>query len=394
MKQKVVLSIAAAMFMTAGSANAFGFSGNGNGSVGSVNGGFDWGAGEDGFHICVYGNTPMVTGSAAVGINQDVSGCANDQFDFTSVVHGGFAKDSAHADSPNMKPGQDDETQDGFWYREGPFSAPVAYGDLNNDGKRFADMPDAYPAWTWGHPEADPFVSPGGAGDNLGGAAGIGSTGFTTGVNVDDDGIFYPYNFLQFSNKINTSVGTYSSDVSWNVKIYDKDGDKVYDHTFANTLYYWETINFQRDSMGIICPRQSVKEGETVNDVEYAQNVHDNLFSRWPVYGLDINFVSDGGTDTRACSDAVTLKNKEMTDTFSTGPVWNKKTYKVTLDGPYIYDSTVDGCAAENEKGLPDTDGAWDAKCFKKVDTVWIEENSVSQAFMRVKVSEEKKGWF
>jgi len=120
----------------------------------------------------------------------------------------------------------------------------------------------------------------------------------------------------------------------------------------------------------------------------------DNFSSRWPVYGLNVDFVSDGETDTIACSDPITLKTKEMSDTFETGPIWNKKKYKVTLDGPYIYDSSVDGCPATNDEGIPDTDEAWQAKCFKKVDTIWVDENSKGRGFMRLKVEEVKKKWF
>ncbi len=356
-------------------------------------GGFDWGAGLDGFYVCLNGSSPLVSGSFSGSFLTGGDACDNNAFDFTYRVSGGFVKDSAHADSPNMKVGQDDQTQDGFWYREGPFSSPVAYGDVNNDGKRYPDTPDAYPAWTWGHPEADPFISEGGEGDNLGGAAGIGSAGFTGGINAGDDGFFFPYNFFEVNNKVNSFVGAYSSELIWNVKLYDKSGNKVYEHTFTNTLYYWETLNVAIPNLGIECPRDAVQAGETINDTVFNKDIHDNVLSFWPTYGQGIDYVGDGQTDAKNCADPVTLKNKVVSDTFSIGTYF-QRTYKVTLEGPYIYDSGVDGCSEVDEKGLPDTDGTWDAKCFKKVDTIWVDEDTKARAFMRLNVEKEKKKWF
>ncbi len=390
MKAKTLISIAAACLLAGTGAQAFGFHGNG----GSVDVGVD----ENGFHICIEGHSWMGSGSSEVSYGS-ASGCDSDDFDFYYTATAGFLQGSAHVDSPNFKPGQDDETQDGFWYREGPFSAPVYYGDPTNDHKRYADNPDAYPAWTWGHPEADPFISEGGAGDNLGGAGGIGTAGFSINegnkIKAGDDAFFYPIQFLEANNYINSVFGSYSSDVAWHVTLYDRGHNKVFDKNFQTTLYYWETLNYANTNMGIICPRESVAAGEVVNDTAYDQNIHDNVFSRWPVYGLGIDFVSDGGKDTKVCSDPITLKDKSMSAEFTTGNFWNQKKYKITFDGPYLYDASVEGCPALNAEGIPDTTEKWPAKCFKKVDTIWVQEESKGRAFMRMSVEEEKKsyGW-
>jgi hypothetical protein len=110
------------------------------------------------------------------------SGCGEEDFDFYYKTFGGFIEDTDQVSPYRMKPGKDDTYSDGFWWREGSFSSPVYYGDPENDGKRYADDPNgAWPAWTWGRPEADPFVSANGAGDNLGGGSCICLGGFGIG---------------------------------------------------------------------------------------------------------------------------------------------------------------------------------------------------------------------
>jgi hypothetical protein len=291
--------------------------------------------------------------------------------------------------------GQDDTYDDGFWYREGKFSAPVYYGDPENDGKRYSDDPNgAWPAWTWGHPEADPFVSAGDAGDNLGGAAGIGMGGFGMGdgnkIKADDSSYFYPIAFMGVNNYKNSSFGTYASDVSWSVVLYDKNHKEVFKKNYTTTAYYWETANFQLPSRGLICPRSSVDAGEVVNDLAYNQAVKDNIFSGWPLMGLDVDFVGDGKQDATACADAIKLKDQEMHDTFTVKPMpfMPGKKYELTFDGPYIYDASAAGCPAVNEEGLPDTAQKWPASCFKKVDTIWADEAGKTRAFMRMTLKE------
>jgi hypothetical protein len=155
-------------------------------------------------------------------------------------------------------------------------------------------------------------------------------------------------------------------------------------------MYYWETINFQRDSWGLVCPRSSVDAGETINDLAYDTAVHENILAGWPAYGLDVDFKGDGVADAVACADAVKLKDTEMTDTFSVkqfmfGP---EKKYELSFDGPYIYDATKEGCPAVNEEGLPNTAEKWSAECFEKVDTLWTNEMDKTRAFMRMSVTE------
>jgi hypothetical protein len=178
--------------------------------------------------------------------------------------------------------------------------------------------------------------------------------------------------------------------VSWNVVVYDKDHNEVFKKNYTTTMYYWETINFQRDSWGLICPRSSVDSGEIINDVAYATAVHNDIFSRWPIYGLDVDFKGDGVADAEACADAVKLKDTEMTDTFSVkqfmfGP---EKKYNISFDGPYVYDATKAGCPAVNEEGLPNTAQKWPAECFQKVDTLWTDEMDKTRAFMRMSITE------
>jgi hypothetical protein len=156
-------------------------------------------------------------------------------------------------------------------------------------------------------------------------------------------------------------------------------------------MYYWETVNYQRDSWGLVCPRSSADAGEIVNDLAYNTAVHDNLTSRWPLTGLDIDFIGDGAADEIVCADGVKLKDNNITDTFSVkkfmfGP---EKKYNISFDGPYVYDATKAGCPAVNEEGLPDTAEKWSAECFEKVDTIWADEHKKTRAFMRMSITED-----
>ncbi len=339
----------------------------------------------------------MGGGSMALSFGS-ASGCNEDDFDFYYKSFGGFVEGTDKISSINFTPGQDDTYDDGFWYREGPFSAPVYYGDPENDGKRYADDPNgAWPAWTWGHPEADPFVSAGGPGDNLGGAAGIGTGGFGMGdgnkIKVDDNASFYPITFVEVNNNRNSFFGSYSAKVSWNVALYDKKHNEVFKKNYTTTLSYWETLNFQYTPIGIVCPRSSVAAGETINDLAYSQTIHDEISSRWPVSGLDVTFVGDGKSDAEACADAVQLADTYKEDTFSVRPFrfGPAKKYKIVFDGPYIYDETKEGCPALNEEGLPDTTEKWPAQCFERVETLWADEGVKTRAFMRMHISEVKQ---
>jgi hypothetical protein len=237
-------------------------------------------------------------------------------------------------------------------------------------------------------------VSANGSGDNLGGAAGIGLGGFGMGdgnkIKAGDSDVFYPLNFIEVNNYKNSFAGSYASDVSWNVAIYDKDHNEVFKKNYTTIMYYWETVNYENSKYGIICPRNTVDVGDAVNDLAYNTAVHDNITSRWPAVGLDIDYVGDGVTDKVACSDPVKLKDSTVTDTFSVkqsmfGP---EKKYQVNFDGPYIYDATKAGCPAVNEEGLPDTAEKWPAECFEKVDTIWADEKQTTRAFMRMNITE------
>jgi len=355
------------------------------------------------------------------------NGCGEDDFDFYYKTFGGFIEDSDKISSLSFIVGKDDVYDDGFWYREGAFSSPVYYGDPANDGKRYADDPNgAWPAWTWGRPEADPFVSTDGPGDNLGGAAGIGLGGFGMGdgskIKADDNATFYPLNFVEVNNFPNSFEGSYAADVSWNVAIYDKEHNEVFNKNYTTTLYYWETKNFQYPKYGIICPRSSVDEGDSVNDLAYNSAIHDNIWSKWPNTGLDVDFVSDGVEDATACADAIKFKDTNLTDTFTVkrghgmlarghryahtnghGHTYGfayggrdfgqsmEQEYELSFDGPYIYDDTKEGCPAVNEEGLPDTTEKWQAECFTKVDTIWADEAGKTRAFMRMSIKKLKK---
>ncbi|GEM_PF-5406715 len=413
MNRKVFLSLVASMVVAGTQANAFGFGGmSGNnstttsgttgnmaGASNGMGGSVQYGMNANGGYICIDGFSPMGGGSMAMSYGS-ASGCGADDFDFYYKTFGGFIEESSEYNSPNMHPGKDDTTQDGFWWREGKFSANVYYGDMENDGKRYADDPNgAYPAWTWGHPEKAPFVSEDGAGDDIGGSNGIGLGGFGMGegnkLKAGDTDTFYPLNFIEVNNYKNSFVGTHSSDVSWNVAIYDKDHNEVFKKNYTTTMYYWETINFQRDSWGLICPRSSVDAGEVVNDLAYDTAVHENILSGWPAYGLDIDFKGDGVTDAVACADAMKIKDTSMTDTFTVSKKMmgmtipgSEKEYQLSFDGPYIYDASKEGCPAVNEQGLPNTTDKWPAECFQKVDTIWTDEESKTRAFMRMSVTE------
>jgi len=416
MNKKVFLSIAASMLLVGTQANAFGMGGmSGNnstttsgttgnmaGASNGMGGSVQYGMNANGGYICIDGFSPMGGGSMAMSYGS-ASGCGADDFDFYYKTFGGFIENTGNVSSVNFKAGQDDTYSDGFWWREGKFSSNVYYGDPENDGKRYADDPNgAYPAWTWGRPEADPFVSANGAGDNLGGAAGIGLGGFGMGdgnkLKAGDTDTFYPLNFIEVNNYVNSFMGSYASDVSWNVAIYDKDHNEVFKKNYTTTMYYWETKNFQYPKYGMICPRSSVDKGEVVNDLAYNSAIHDNIWNRWPKTGLDIDFVSDGSSDATACADAVKLKDTSMTDTFTVknsmmkdmpmiGSMTEKK-YQLSFDGPYIYDDSKAGCPAVNEQGLPDTLEKWPAECFEKVDTIWADEAGKTRAFMRMTVTE------
>jgi len=399
MNKKIFLSLVASIVVMGTQANAFGMSGShsaqSNGNGGSVS----WGANQNGGYICINGFSWMGSGSAEMSFGS-ASGCGDDDFDFYYKTFGGFVEDTGDVSSVNFKTGQDDTYDDGFWWREGKFSSNVYYGDPENDGKRYADDPNgAYPAWTWGRPEADPFVSANGSGDNIGGAAGIGLGGFGMGdgnkIKAGDTDTFYPLDFTEVNNFRNSSYGSYASDISWNVAIYDKDHNEVFKKNYTTTMYYWETINFQKASYGLICPRSSVDAGEVVNDLAYNQAVKDNIFSKWPVTGFDVDFVSDGAGDATACADAVKLKDSNMTDTFTVSKKMmgmaipgSEKKYELSFDGPYIYDANKEGCPATTEEGLPDTAEKWPAECFTKVDTIWADEKGTTQAFMRMSVTE------
>ena len=415
MTKKVFLSIAASMLLAGTQANAFsmgsmsgnnttntsGTTGNMAGASNGAGGSVSYGANANGGYICIDGFSPMGGGSFEMSYGS-ASGCGEDDFDFYYKTFGGFIKGTGDVSSVNFKVGQDDTYDDGFWYREGKFSSDVYYGDPENDGKRYADDPNgAWPAWTWGRPEADPFVSANGAGDELGGAAGIGLGGFGMGdgnkIKAGDTDTFYPLDFTEVNNFRNSSFGSYASDVSWNVVIYDKDHNEVFKKNYTTTMYYWETLNFQREKWGIVCPRSSVDAGEVVNDLTYNTTVHNDITTRWPISGLDVNFVSDGGSDASACADAVKLKDSSMTDTFTVSKTimgqaipGTEKKYQLSFDGPYIYDASKDGCPAVNEQGLPDTAEKWPAECFTKVDTIWADEKGTTQAFMRMSVTEVK----
>jgi len=416
MNKKVFLSIAASMLLAGTQANAFGFGGmSGNnstttsgttgnmaGASNGMGGSVQYGMNANGGYICIDGFSPMGGGSMAMSYGS-ASGCGADDFDFYYKTFGGFIKDSDKSSTFWGRPGKDDTYQDGPWWREGKFSSDVYYGDMANDGKRYADDPNgAYPAWTWGRVEADPFVSEGGAGDELGGASGIGLGGFGMGdgnkIKTGDTDTFYPLNFIEVNNHKNHIGGTYTSDVSWNVAIYDKDHNEVFKKNYTTTMYYWETLNFQNPKYGIVCPRNSVDAGEVVNDLGYAQAIRENITPYWPLSGLDVDFVSDGIEDATACADAVKLKDTSMTDTFTVknsmmkdmpmiGSMTEKK-YQLSFDGPYIYDDSKAGCPAVNEQGLPDTLEKWSAECFQKVDTIWADEAGETRAFMRMTVTE------
>jgi len=414
MNRKIFLSLVASMVVVGTHANAFSFgsmsatntttssstTGNVNGASSGMGGSTSYGFNQSGGYICIDGFSPMGGGSFEMSFGS-ASGCDDDDFDFYYKTFGGFIEDTFNYSSPNIKLGKDDTYEDGPWWREGKFSSNVYYGDPENDGKRYADDPNgAWPAWTWGRIEKDPFVSEGGAGDELGGSAGIGLGGFGMGdgnkIKAGDTDTFYPLNFIEVNNDTSPK-SSHSSEVSWNVAIYDKDHNEVFKKNYTTTMYYWETFNFQKESMGIICPRSSVDAGELVNDLAYNTAIHNDITHYWPIYGLDIDFQGDGKSDTLMCADAVKLKDTAMTDTFTVSKSMmgmtipgTEKTYELSFDGPYIYDATKAGCPAVNEQGLPDTADKWPAECFTKVDTIWTDEKDKTQAFMRMSITEKE----
>ena len=421
MNRKVFLSLFSSMVVVGTQAYAFGGGGihtNNNSTSEGTNGSMQgassgqggnahYGFNRNGGFVCVEGFSSMGGGSAEISYGS-ASGCGEEDFDFYYKTFGGFIEDTDQVSPIGMKPGKDDTYEDGFWWREGKFSSAVYYGDPENDGKRYLEDPNgAWPAWTWGRPEADPFVSANGSGDDLGGAAGIGLGGFGMGdgnkLKAGDTDTFYPLNFIEINNYKNSFGGSYASDVSWNVAIYDKNHKEVFKKNYTTTMYYWETKNLQFPNYGVICPRNSVDAGEMVNDLAYNSSLHD-LAAWWPKAGLDIDFISDGIADAVACADGVKLKDTQMTDTFTVKksmmgmghrfrfaqkymPGMEKK-YELSFDGPYIYNDSKAGCPAVNEQGLPDTAEKWPAECFEKADTIWADENQKTRAFMRMSIKE------
>jgi len=387
MKKKMLISICASALLAG--TNLFAFSMSGHGSHGSNGGGVDIGGDGHGGHVCIEGHDFMGHGGSAGMSYGSAQGCDKDDFDFYYQSFGGFIKGTEHADSPNMLPGLNDVTEDGPWFREGEFSSHVTFGDVTNGNKCDTRDPNGgWPAVAWGHQEANPWMS--GEGDNKGGASGLGITGFGLGdgnkIKKNDEGTFYPVAMISAVNYTNSFTASMSTDLSWNVKIYSKKKHKeLYSKNYSNTIVYWETLNYSNDEFK--CPRSSVAEGSLVNDLAFNTRLHNDFSPYWPVYGLDNNYVGDGGQDKQNCADAIKAKKElNFKDTFKV----NRKTYEISFNGPWIYQENVEGCPELDETGMPDTAEKWDEKCFKKVDTLWAQENATSRAFMRMHIKKIK----
>ena len=234
--------------------------------------------------------------------------------------------------------------------------------------------------------EASPWNSEQGEDDSLGGASGIGIGGFGLGdgnkIKVDDGDYFYPLSMIETTNYNNSFVASLSVDISWNLTLYNKLHDEVYSKNFVSTLTYWETLNYQTEEF--LCPRASIGEGESVNDVAFNTRLHNEFTPYWPIFGLDDSYISDGQKDVAMCADALRLRNGgDVTDRFNV----MSREYEVKFTGPYIYQEDVEGCPALNSLGLPDSAEKWDAKCFKKVDTFWADEQKTTRAFMRMSIN-------
>jgi len=388
MKHKILLSICAGALLAGGNLYAFGISGNGSGSSMGNGGDVRFGANENGAYICLSGHDQLGhSGSMALSFGS-ASGCEDDDFDFYYKSWGGFVSDTDHFDGLLIKPGPKAGVQDGPWYREGEWSAPFYAGDFDNDGKRYDADADEWPAFTWGRFLKDPFINDN---ENEGGSGGIGIGGFASGdgnkIKADDGAHFYPASMINVVNNLNVLVGSWIVDLKWHIKLYDKDHKEVYNKDISEKFLYWETLNYRNPKYDIECPRTLLDEGEKINDLAFNTDIHDNKFSKWPIFGLDNDFYGDGTDDSRVCADAAQPQTPvEIHDTFSVGRFFNKKEYDITIDGPYVYDSSIDGCPAINEYSMPDTEEKWDEKCFKKVSTIWVDEKQKKSAFMRIKV--------
>ena len=341
--------------------------------------------------------------------------------EFYYHTYGGFIKDDGNVShrtegsASYFRAGQDDINKDGIWFREGPFSKNVQFGDQNNGNKADTNDPhnqdpnnqNAYPAIAWGHPETHPWVSEGGPGDDIGGASGIGLIGYgykDTGnkknrgrrrIVVGDNAVLYPLGGMQHHNFPITFGGTMSTWISWNMELYDKKGKRIFKGNNIFHMYQWETINVTLDDIGNFtsdpngCPR-SIIDSTGMSALAF-NTMQSAKYPYWPQNGHDFLFKSDGDTETSICSDAFGYIGGTNKVDFSIG----KKRYTIKVDGFWHYHEELEGCPKLNRDlfnvPMSDDDKYWQIKCFTRSPTFWSGENNVNTGWVRLQIVDKEK---
>jgi len=342
--------------------------------------------------------------SQKAGNNNSNTGSRGSGPTFYYKTYGGFYLPPSPGDtvvysSLNMKPGPNDITQDGPWFREGPFSKPVQFGDQNNGNLRDSlDPNNGWPAVAMGHKEADPWISAGGQGDSLGGASGIGMIGYGYDTQqhpgrkivVGNDEVFYPLMGIQHHNKPNSFAGSLQFNFSWNLELYDQNGHLIYQGNKVDTLWFWETFNNCFPNYGIPCPRNFLPRGTPFTDLEFSQYIIDSITPYWPLYGLGATYYGDKDADNTCeaipCSDAITLSNRKKTIPF----IYNDTLYNILIDGFYNYSCNGTQCPELDtllyNVPIGNSDTNWQEQYFDKSLTIWSEEGGINTGWMRLRI--------
>lgn len=328
--------------------------------------------------------------------------------EFTYQAYGGFVDNTFTYDFvTTFVPGTTSASQDGPWFREGPFSSAVSYGDQNNgniiDSR---NIRKAYPAVSWGTGDYDPWIS---ADTELGGASGLGSAGvgYDTPrvITVDDTTSFYPLAMMEHINKTISFWGSLQVDLEWNVEIYD-DATLVYSNSFDFQVAMWETANLTFNPDGVFaqqgygpstnisyCPRSrlalpSSHELYVAKLYEldwYEEQKTWSGYSTYQVVGVNNKFFGDGEDDAEYCADAFNTKNGQFTATFiGTDDDDVKTRFQIAIEGFYIYDDTA-GC---DPVDITNDAQVLSEDCFKQVPTFWSDENNNNQAYMRITIKD------
>lgn len=326
--------------------------------------------------------------------------------EFTYLTYGGFVNNTFTYDfTSQFIAGKTRATQDGPWFREGPFSSTVTYGDQNNgniiDSR---SIRSAYPAIAWGKGDYSPWIS---ADTELGGASGLGSTGVgydsARVITVDDTTSFYPMAMMEHINKTVTFWGSLQVDLEWNIEIYDGT-EQVFKGSFDYQVAMWESLNAAFNPSGEYaqpgygstsnmdyCPRSRLAlptSHELYMAKLYELDWYEEQkiwsgYSTFPIVGVNNVFYGDGEFDSEFCADAFNTKNGTFSTTFlATDDDDIKTRYQISIDGFYVYDDTA-GCDSFD---IGDDTQILSVDCFKHVPTFWSEEGANNRAYMKISV--------